>query len=119
MTLPSTVNVVRVRGFWYDQDGTGSGLKITFTPSKTLLIDAEAHAYIRLRPKEAIPDEGTSYFYADVIASNDPDLQPVVWTVGLEGEPPAFVVAVPYDAPFEDVGEAEDMRAIWLTEASA
>jgi hypothetical protein len=119
VSLPANVDVVRVRGYWYDQDGSGAGLKITFTPSKTLLVDTSAHAYIRLEPKEAIPHEVTSYFYADLIASNDPDLSSVVWTVALEGQPPTFTITVPYDAPLENVGEAEDMKAIWLTAASA
>jgi hypothetical protein len=118
VSLPDNVDVVRVRGYWYDQDGTGSGLAVTFTPSKTLLIDTSAHAYIRLEPVVVVPAEDTSYFFADLIASNDPDLTTVTWTVALEGGP-TYVITVPYDAPLEDVGEAEDMKAIWLTEVAA
>ena len=118
MPLPANVDIVRVRGYWFHQDGTGSGLKITFTPSQTLLIDVSAHAYIRLQPIEVIPDEGDSYFFADLIASNDPDLQDVVWTVALEGGP-TYVITVPYDAPVEEVEEGVEMKAVWLLEAAA
>ena len=118
MTLPATVNVVRVRGFWYDQDGTGSGRKVTFTPNVTLLIDVSAHAYIRLEVKEVIPNEVTGYFFADLIASNDPDLDDVVWTVALEGGP-TYEITVPYDAPEEEVEEGVTMKAVWLLEAAA
>ena len=118
MALPDNVDVVRVRGYWYDQDGTGSGKSITFTPSKSLLIDTSAHAYIRLEPITVLPAEDDSYFFADLIASNDPDLQSVTWTVALEGEPPTFVITVPYDAPVENVGDVE-MKAVWLLEAAA
>lgn len=119
MALPGNVNLIRVRGFWYDQDGTGSGQTIMFTPSKTLLIDTSAHAYIRLEPIVVSPGEGDSYFFADVIASNDPDLQSVTWTIALQGGPTYSGVVVPYDAPLEDVGGAEDMQAVWLTELTA
>lgn len=115
MTLPGNVDVVRVRGYWFDQDGTGSGRKILFTPNRTMIRDTAAHAFIQLTPVEATPTEGDAYFYADLIASNDPDLQAVIWTVAMEGEPPAYVITVPYDAPLEDVGEVDDMKAIWLT----
>ena len=118
MALPGNVDVVRVRGYYFDQDGTGSGLTVTFTPSKSLLIDVDAHAYIRLETIVVTPDEGTSLFYADVIASNDPDLQSVTWTVALQGGP-TYVISVPFDAPLEDVGELEDMKAVWLTEVAA
>jgi hypothetical protein len=118
VSLPDNVDVVRVRGYYYDQDGTGSGLTVTFTPSKSLLIDVDAHAYIRLETIVVTPDEVTSLFYADVIASNDPDLQSVTWTVALQGGP-TYVISVPFDAPLEDVGEAEDMKAVWLTEVAA
>lgn len=118
MALPENVDVVRVRGYWYSQDGTGSGLKVTFTPSKTLLIDTSAHSYIRLEPITVTPAEGDAYFYADLIASNDPDLQSVTWTVGMETQPPTFTITVPYDAPVEDVGDVS-MKAVWLTEVAA
>jgi hypothetical protein len=118
VTLPGNVDVVRVRGYYFDQDGTGSGLTVTFTPSKTLLIDVSAHAYIRLEPIVVTPDESTSLFYADVIASNDPDLQSVTWTVALQGGP-TYQVTVPYDAAVVDVGGGVEMKAVWLTEVSA
>ena len=118
MSLPANVDIVRVRYHWFDQDGTGAGRRVTFTPNKSLLIDTSAHAYIQLKPIEVIPDEDDGYFFADLIASNDPDLQGVVWTVALEGGP-TYVITVPYDAPLEDVGEAEDMKAVWLLEAAA
>lgn len=115
MTLPANVAVVRVRGFWHKQNGTGSGRKILFTPNRTMIRDQAAHAFIQLTAVEAVPDPVTAYFYGDLIASNDPDLQAVIWTVAMEGEPPAYVITVPHDAPLEDVGEAETMKAIWLT----
>jgi len=113
--LPANVDIVRVRGFWHKQDGTGSGRKILFTPDRTMIRDQAAHAFIQLVTVEAIPDVDTAYFHGDLIASNDPDLQSIVWTVAMEGEPPAYVITVPYDAPLEDVGEVETMKAIWLT----
>lgn len=120
MSLPENAAVVRVRGYYYDQDGTGSGLKVTAIPSETLLIDQTAHAYIHLEPKEVTPNEGDSYWYLDLIASNDPDLTPAfTWTISIEGGPTYSGFTVPHDAPLEDVGEAADMRAIWLTAATA
>jgi hypothetical protein len=119
VALPGNVNLIRVRGYWYDQDGTGSGQTVTFTPSKTLLIDLTAHAYIRLETIVVSPDEGTSLFFADVIASNDPDLQSVTWTIALQGGPTYQNVIVPYDAPSVDVGGPDDMQAVWLTELTA
>jgi hypothetical protein len=86
-----------------------------FTPNRTMIRDQAAHAFIQLTPVTAEPAEVDAYFYADLIASNDPDLQAVVWSVAMEGEPPAYVITVPHDAPLEDVGEVDDMRAIWLT----
>lgn len=119
MALPGNVNLIRVRGYWYDQDGTGSGQTITFTPSTSLLIDTSAHAYIRLEPITVSPDEGTSLFFADVIASNDPDLQSVTWTIALQGGPTYQNVTVPYDADVVDVGGGDMRQAVWLTEITS
>lgn len=118
MALPDNVDVVRVRGYYFDQDGTGSGLTVTFTPSKSLLIDVDAHAYIRLETIVVTPDEGTSLFFADVIASNDPDLQDVTWTVALQGGP-TYQITVPFDADVVDVGSGDMRKAVWLTEVAA
>jgi len=117
--LPANVAIVRVRGKWFHQNGGGSGQTITFTPLVSSLVDLSEHAYIETAVVTATPDPDTAYFYADLIATDDPDLtpSPARWRVTRPGFP-AVVIEVPYDSPFEDVGEAEDMRALWLTEAT-
>lgn len=117
MTLPDNVDVVRVRGYWYSQDGGGSGLPIRFAPQVSTLIDPNAHAYISVSTKTANPDDATAYYFVDLIASNDPDLTPNHWTVTPQGVAP-FVIEVPYDSDVVDVGAGLMMKALWLTEAT-
>lgn len=119
LPLPANVAIVRVRGWWYRQGGGGSLLTVTFTPLVSSLIDVTEHAYIETAVVTATPDPDTAYFFADLIATDDPDLtpSPARWRVTRPGFP-AVVIEVPYDSPFEDVGEAEDMQALWLTAAT-
>jgi len=117
VTLPANVDIVRVRGYWFDQAGGGSGLSISFTPVLSNLLDSSEHAWIKLSPKTATPDASTAYFFVDLIASNDPDLTPSRWHVTPEGQTP-FMIEVPYDSSVVDVGGGLMMKAIYLTAAT-
>lgn len=119
MTLPANVDIVRVRGYWFSQNGGGSGLSVTFTPLVANLLDLSEHAYIKTAPKVATPNSDTAYFFADLIATNDPDLtpSPARWRVTREGFDPV-VIEVPYDLDVVDVGGGLMMHALWLTEAT-
>jgi len=117
VTLPANVDVVRVRGYWYSQNGGGSGLPLTFTPQLPNLLDATEHAWIKLSPKTATPDNATAYFFVDLIASNDPDLTPSRWRVSPDGQT-AFTIEVPYDSDVAEVEPGVDMKTIWLTDAT-
>ena len=117
--LPDNVNIVRVRGYWYSQNGGGSGITITFTPLVDNLIDLTEHAYIKTTAKTATPDADTAYFFVDLIATNDPDLtpSPARWKVTRDGFSPV-VIEVPYDLDIVDVGGGLMMHALWLTDAT-
>jgi hypothetical protein len=119
VALPDNVDVVRVRGYWFSQSGGGSGLSVTFTPSVANLIDISEHAYIKTAVKVATPDDATAYFFADLIATNDPDLtpSPARWRVTRDGFDPV-VIEVPYDLDVVDVGDGLMMHALWLTDAT-
>lgn len=117
MTLPGNVDVVRVRGYWFSQDGGGSGLPITFTPLVDNLVDVAAHAYIKVSPKTAHPDDATAYYFVDLIATDDPDLTPNHWRVTPSGET-SFVINVPYNSGVVDVGSGVMLKALWLVDAT-
>lgn len=117
MTLPDNVDVVRVRGYWYSQDGGGSGLPISFAPVTNFLIDPDAHAYITVSTKTAHPDDATAYYFVDLIATNDPDLTPNHWRVTPQGET-SFVIEVPFNSGVVDVGAGLMMKALWLVDAT-
>lgn len=114
--LPDNVDIVRVRGYWFDQDGGGSGKTITFVPAVSNLTDAAAFSYIKTEAVTVTPNASTAYFFADLIASNDPDLTPSAWTVTLQGQPP-FTIGVDYNASVQDVG-GFNMKAVWLLDAA-
>lgn len=116
--LPGNVNVVRIRGYWLDQTtGEGVDKTITFTPSTNDLTDMGAFAYIQTDPITVTPDDTTGYFFADLIASNDPDLTPFAWTVTREGLTPV-TVTVPYDAAVIDVGSGVMKAAAYLVDCA-
>jgi len=117
VTLPGNVDIVRVRGYWFSQDGGGSNLSITFTPVQSNLLDSSAHAWIAMSPKTVTPDSSTAYFFVDLIASNDPDLTASRWHVTPQGQTP-FEIEVPYDSSVVDVGGGLMMKAIYLTAAT-
>lgn len=114
--LPGNVDIVRVRGHWFSRTGGGSGRTITFEPLVPVLTDAAASSYITVDPIIATPDHGTAYFYADLIASNDPDLTPSAWRVTFQDQDP-FTISVDYNATVQDVGDGVTMKAIWLASA--
>lgn len=132
MSLPENVDIVRVRGYWVGQDGTGakgSGGQLLTSSARPLvgnLIDADAFAFIKTRvepftlrdlaadPPE--PDDG--YFYADLISSNDPDLTPSAWEITLEGQTP-FTIAVDYNSTVQEVEPGVFAKAVWLVDAAS
>jgi hypothetical protein len=116
VSLPGNVDVVRVRGYWLNQDGTGNEQTVTFEPLVSNLIDADAFAYIKTDRVVVTPDPVTGYFFQDLIASNDPDLTPSAWRVTLLGQP-SFTIGVDYNASVQDVGGGVSMKAVWLTDA--
>jgi hypothetical protein len=115
--LPDNVDLVRVRGFWFDQDGGGSGKTVTFVPTVSNLTDAAAFSYIKTETVTVTVDPSTAYFFADLIASNDPDLTPSAWTVTLQGQTP-FTIGVDYNATVQDVGGGLNIKAVWLVDAA-
>ena len=115
--LPDNVDIVRVRGYWFDQDGGGSGRTITFAPLVGNLTDAAAFSYIKTETVVVTPDPDTAYFFADLIASNDPDLTPSAWTITLQGQT-SQTVGIDYNATVQDVGGGVNMKAVWLTDAA-
>lgn len=117
MSLPENVDIVRVRGNWFKQDGTGNEQTITFAPLVSNLIDADAFAYIKTSAKTVTPDPTSGYFFADLIASNDPDLTPSAWTVTLQGQAP-FTIGVDYNATTQEVSPGVFMKAVWLVDAA-
>jgi hypothetical protein len=117
VTLPGNANFVRVRGFWFDQLGGGVAKTITFTPTATDLTDMAAFAYIQTDVVTVTPDPTTGAFYADLIATNDPDLTPFAWTVVRQGQAPV-TFQVDYAAPTVDVGSGVMKQAVWLVDAA-
>jgi hypothetical protein len=117
VSLPENVDIVRVRGNWFKQDGTGNEQTITFAPLVSNLIDADAFAYIKTSAKTVTPDPTSGYFFADLIASNDPDLTPSAWTVTLQGQAP-FTIGVDYNATTQEVEPGIFMKAVWLVDAA-
>jgi uncharacterized Zn ribbon protein len=117
MSLPENVDLVRVRGYWFDQDGTGTDRTIRFDPLVSNLIDADSFAYIKTDTVIITPDPDDGYFFVDLIASNDPDLTPSAWTVTLQGQP-SFTISVDYNAFVQDVGDGLHMKAVWLVDAA-
>lgn len=117
MTLPGNANYVRVRGYWFAQAGGGHTGTIKFAPRATNLTDLAAFAYIKPAAITVTPDPTTAYFFADLLATDDPDLTPFAWTVTLRGETPV-TINVPYTAPVVDVGAGVMKQAIWLTNAA-
>lgn len=117
MTLPGNANFIRVRGFWFDQLGGGVAKTITFTPTATDLTDMAAFAYIQTDVVTVTPDPTTASFYADLIATNDPDLTPFAWTVVRQGQAPV-TFTVDYAAPTVDIGGGVMKQAVWLVDAA-
>lgn len=117
MSLPENADIVRVRGWWFEQDGDGNPEPVTFVPLVSNLIDADEHAYIKTRTKVATPDAVTGYFFVDLIASNDPDLTPSAWRVTLQGEDP-FTIVVDYNSTVSEVESGVFKKAVWLTAAA-
>lgn len=115
MTLPINANVVRVRGYWYAQDGGGADRTITATPTASNLTDMGAFGYIKTAVKSTSPHPSTGAFFLDLLATDDPDLTPFAWTIKLEGEQ-SFTVEVPHDSAVVDVGAGLMMRAAWLVD---
>lgn len=116
--LPGNVDIVRVRGYWFDQDGGGNSQTITFEPLVSNITDAAAFSYIKTETVVVTPNPVTAYFFHDLIASNDPDLTPFAWKVTLQGQP-SITISVDYNASVVDVGGGVNMKAVWLTDAAS
>lgn len=117
MTFPVNANKVRVRGYWYGPAGGGHTGSITFEPTSTNLTDMSAFGWIKTASVTVTPDPTTAYFYADLVATDDPDLTPFAYRVSLQGEQ-SFTINVPYNAPTVDVGLGVMKQAIWLIDAA-
>jgi len=121
--LPANVDIVRVQGKWFAMAGggakraNGAPLTVTFAPQLSNLVDASEFSYIETASVVVTPDEDTAYFYADLIASNDPDLTPSTWTVTREGHP-STTISVDYNATVQEVSPGVFMKAVWLTDAA-
>lgn len=115
MTVPGVR--VRVRGYDYYQDGGGSGSPVVFTPTQISLTDPTAFAYIQTATHTVYPDPVTGYFYADLIATNDPNLTPFLWRVTFDGR--SFLIEVDYQSAVVSIGGGLQMAALWLTEAAS
>jgi hypothetical protein len=118
VTLPGNTTIVRVRGYWFAQDGSGVDQPITFTPTTTDLTDMAAFGYIKPNSVRVTPDAVTAYFYVDLLASNDPDLTPFAWTVTRQ-DLPSVTIQVDYASPVVDVGGGVMKRATWLVNCAA
>lgn len=117
MTLPDNVQLVRVRGYWYSQTGGGVAKAVRFVPTATDLTDMAQFSYIQLTPVTVTPDSATAYFYADLIATNDPDLTPFAWVVMRQGQQPV-TITVDYASSVVDVGGGNMMAAAWLVDCA-
>ena len=66
--LPANVDIVRVRGRWFAQNGggakraNGDPLTVTFDPQRPNLTDAAEFSYIETDSVVVTPDEDTAYF---------------------------------------------------------
>lgn len=117
MTLPGNANVVRVRGYWFNQTGGGYAGSVKFEPQASILTDMGAFSYIETATITVTPDPTTGYFFADLLATDDPDLTAFSWKVTLSGQTP-FTVGVPYNSPVVDVGAGVMKQAVWLVDAA-
>jgi hypothetical protein len=117
VTLPLNISVVRVRGYWFDQAGGGAPLTLTFTPQASNLTNLGAFAFVKTDVVTVTPDPATAYFYADLIATNDPDLTPFAWVVTPQGQP-SFTIEVDYLSPMVNVGGSLVMQAAWLVDCA-
>lgn len=123
MALPGNVNLVRVRGYWFAQDGTGySGGTVKFVPAAADLTDMSAFANIETATVTVTPDPTTGYYFADLIATDDPDLTAFAWQVTRTNAAGVAVlnatIAVPYNSPTVDVGAGLMMPSLWLVDAA-
>lgn len=117
MTLPGNANLVRVRGYWFNQTGGGYAGSVKFEPQASILTDMGAFSYIETATITVTPDPTTGYFFADLLATDDPDLTAFSWKVTLSGQTP-FTVGVPYNSPVVDVGAGVMKQAVWLVDAA-
>jgi hypothetical protein len=144
MALPTNADVIVVHGYWLDEL-TGAGVKqvnglpatIMFDPVPLLganaaktpnLRDLTSNAHLKTRTRVASVDPVTGYYAAQLVASNDPDLDAYSGRkVTFLGEDP-FTIEVPYNAPTVTVSaemaaktgltQGSSVKAIWLPNAS-
>lgn len=121
MSLSDSVNVVRVRGYLLNQDGTvASNQSVTFVPAGVpaqYVVNVPGHGFIRLAPIKVTPDE-TGYFFADLVATDDPAVTPFAWSVALGSSGLSMTIRVPVDSPTVDVGSGVMKQAMWLADAA-
>lgn len=81
MALPANVGKGTVEGIILDGDGNPVTGKFVFTPSVANLKDATALPPVTIVPgKEEVTLDGTGAFTIDLLATDDPDLNPTGWT---------------------------------------
>lgn len=112
MTFPASAAVVVVKGYWWADDGTGVPRQVTATPAVDHVTSVTGQGVIDLVEKTATPETDNPYWEIEVVASNDPDLQPECpWTFRMSGYDGAWTVTVPHDAALD----IDDRPAVWLT----
>lgn len=118
-------NIIRVRGYLLNQDGTPAFrqrvvcIPVTAASKPVIQVaDANSGQYIALQPISVVPDQTTGYFYADLIATDDPAVVPnFLWAITVGQNAPALV-KVPFDTPVIDV-DGGLRQAVWLTDLAA
>lgn len=133
MALPTSADLVMVRGYWWDEtSGGGVNGTITFDPipfagaATPNLLDQSAYGHIKTRQQVATPDPVSGFFAVLLVANDDPDLDPFAgWRVTYAGEN-AYTIVVPYNAPVVTVDVAahaalpslpvnSQVKALWLS----
>lgn len=113
--LPGGIERIRVRGYYWGDDGDGSDKIVHAKPSLTALTNIHEHGWLRAEQAIALPDED-GYFAFDLIPTNHPDLTPFLWTI-YSNYAPELTIELPYDTPLVDI-DGELVRAVWLLDAA-
>lgn len=113
MPIPASVNHRVVFATYLDAGGAPAVGFVTFTPS-LVLTDQSDTTFIALEPLVAELD-GTGYMAADLMCTDDPDLQPQGWSWIVEEHIPGgrkFAILVPNGStpiPLTSLGVAQEL----------